>query len=282
MKLLSPETIRRCLVADPGYSMLSSDFDQIELRIIAALAGEPVLIDAAKRGESLHEATAKKLFGEHYTPDEYKRTKNINFTWAFGGGASTMTRRYGIPIEESTALIRNYESQFTKLKAFKKRQQDKILRSCFTEVEYKQYKTLLSRMFDIRDDTRAGKQARAAIKLQMDRMTYRRTGFITTHFGRKILVDAHKPYTGINYEVQGTAADILKFALLDVMDDSELEPTVLLPIHDEILGQAPKRKAEYIAQRYGEVMSREFLGVPLTATGKVYGPSWGHGYRKQD
>lgn len=259
--------------------MLSSDFDQIELRIIAALAGEEVLIEAARRNESLHKATAIKLFGEDFTPDEYKRTKNINFTWAFGGGASTMTRRYGIPIEESTALIRNYESQFPKLKAFKKRQQDKVLRSGLSPEEYKAYKNLLSRMFEIRDDTSEGKKARTAIKLQMARMTYRRTGYITTHFGRRILVDLHKPYTGINYEVQGTAADILKQAFLDVMADPELEPTVLLPIHDELLGQAPKKKAEYIARRYGEVMSREFLGVPITATGEVYGKSWGHGYR---
>jgi DNA polymerase-1 len=80
----------------------------------------------------------------------------------------------------------------------------------------------------------------------------------------------------------GHDTDLLKEALLDVMNDPELEPTVLLPVHDELLGQAPIDEAEYIAQRYGKVMSREFMGVPITATGKVYGKSWGHGYIRKD
>jgi hypothetical protein len=62
------------------------------------------------------------------------------------------------------------------------------------------------------------------------------------------------------------------------MDDPELEPTVLLPIHDEILGMAKKDKAEYVARRYGEVMTCRYRGVLISASGKVYGKSWGHGY----
>lgn len=278
MKLLSSAAIRRCLVADPGKSILSADFDQIEWRVIAALAGEQSMIEAAKRGESIHKFAAARLFGLDYNADQYKRTKNINFTWAFGGGAGTMSRRYGIPLDEATALVNDYQAEFPALVAFKRKETEAILKSALTPMEYKMHRELRSRMYTLREDTKEGRLARAAIQIQLKRLLYRKIGYVTTPFGRRLVVDAHKAYTAVNYKVQSTAADLMKHALLDVMADPELEPTVLLLIHDEILGQARKRQAEYIAQRYGEVMSREFMGVPITATGKVYGKSWGHGY----
>jgi DNA polymerase-1 len=282
MKLLSADTIRRCFIADPGMSIFSADFDQIELRVIAALAGEQKMIEAAKAGVSLHLLAANQLFGEDHTPDQYKLAKNINFTWAFGGGASTMSRRYGISMAQSSALIQQYESEFSALKAFKKRETENVLRSALDDWEYKKYKSLRSQMFNYRGDTPQGMSARRVVQIELKRLCYRKTGHVITPFGRRLIVDAEKPYTAVNYQVQSSAADIMKHALLDVMDDPELEPMVLLPIHDELLAQAPKAQAEWAAQRFGEVMSRDFMGVPITASGKVYGRSWGHGYRRKD
>lgn len=280
MRLLSSDVIRRCLIADPGYSIISADFDQIELRIIAGLAQERSMIEAAKRGESLHVLAAKRLFGEDYTPDQYKLAKNINFTWAFGGGPDKMTRQYGITYAQARQLISDYEKTFTALAAFKRREQDAILRSALSPNEYRTYKALRSQLFHYRSDTAQGRIAQAAIRIELDRLCYRRKGYTTTPFGRRLIVDLDRPYSVVNYKVQSSAADTMKHALLDVMADKELEPTVLLPIHDEFLGQAPKEDAQYFADRYAEVMSREFEGVPITASGKVYGKSWGHGYRK--
>lgn len=282
MKLLSADAIRRCLVADPGMALFSADFDQIELRVIAALAQEQVMIDAAKRGESLHKVAALRLFGKDYTPDQYKLSKNINFTWAFGGGAGTMTKRYGIPFSESSALIRDYEAQFPALRDYKRREQNKILRSALTSGELKAYYELRRRMQYLNSETREGRRARQAIQIQIDRLMYGKHAYTVTAFGRRLLVEADKAYKVVNYNVQSCAADLMKHALLDVMADPVLEPTVLLIIHDELLGQAPISKAERIAARYGEVMSRDFRGVPITASGKVYGKSWGHGYRKEE
>lgn len=281
MKLLSSAAIRRCLVADVGKLVLSADFDQIEWRVIAALAGEQSMIEAAKRGESIHKLAAVRLFGADYNADQYKRTKNINFTWAFGGGAGTMARRYGIPFDEANELVNNYQEKFPALVTFKRKETEAILKSALTPMEYKLHRELRSRMYAFRQDTKEGKLAKAAIQIEINRLLYRKIGYVITPFGRRLVVDASKAYTAVNYKVQSTAADLMKHALLDVMADPELEPTVLLLIHDEILGQARKREAEYIAQRYGEVMSREFMGVPITATGKVYGESWGHGYMEE-
>lgn len=278
MKLLSSAAIRRCLIADVGKVIITADFDQIEWRVIAALAGEQSMIDAAKRGESIHKLTAVKLFGADYNADQYKRTKNINFTWAFGGGAGTMTRRYGIPFDEATQLVNNYQEKFPALVAFKRKETEAILRSALSPMEYKVYREMRSRMYSCRYDTKEGKLARAAIQIQINRLLHRKIGYVITPFGRRLIVDASKAYTAVNYKVQSTAADLMKHALLDVMADPELAPTVLLLIHDEILGQARKREAEYVAERYAKVMTREFMRVPITASGKVYGPSWGHGY----
>jgi len=279
VKLLSAAAVRRCIVAEPGYAIISSDFDQIELRVIAGLAGEQSMIEAAKQGISLHLNAANKLFGEQHTPDQYKLSKNINFTWAFGGGAEKMARMYEISMAQARELISNYESQFPALVAFKRREQDKILRTALNDFEYRAYKSLRSKMFNYRSDTREGKLAQAAVRLEIKRLCRGRYGYVTTPFGRRLIVDAEKPYTVVNYQVQSSAADILKTSMLRVMDDPELEPTVLLPVHDELLGMARIREAKYIAERYAKVMTTEFMGVPITAKGKVYGRSWGHGYK---
>jgi DNA polymerase-1 len=261
-------------------SIFTADYDQIELRVLAALANEQSMIDAAKRGESLHKLAAVRLFGEDYNPDQYTKSKNINFTFAFGGSAWTMHERYGIPYGEAVKLVADYKQAFPALTAFARREQDAILKSALSTEEYKQYKSLLSRMFAFRNDTPEGKKARKSIQLEIKRLCYRKFGYTHTPFGRRLIVDAEKPYTVVNYKVQSSAADIMKRGFLRVMDDPELEPTVLLLIHDELLGEGPKKKALYLAERYAETMTTDFLGVPITASGKVYGPSWGHGYRK--
>lgn len=280
MKLLSAEVVRRCFIADPGHLIITSDYDQIELRIIAALAKETAMIEAAKKGESLHKLAAVRLFGIDYVPDQYKLAKNINFTYAYAGGAQTTSDRYGITMQQAMELFRDYEQAFPALARYKRKMTESIIQSALSTMEYKAYKSLRSRMFNFRRDTPEGRKARDAIQIELKRLCYGKVGYVETFMGRQILVDASKPYAAINYKVQGTAAEILKLALLRVMDDEELEPTVLLPIHDEILGQAPEDEAQYFANRYGEVMTTTFMGVPLTASGKVYGQSWGDGYRK--
>lgn len=281
MKLLSADTVRRCLIADPGHSIFSADFDQIELRVMAALAGEQVLIEAAKRGESLHKTAALRLWGEGYSPDQYRYTKNVNFGWAFGGGATTLSEQTGLPIADCVSIIRDYENQFPALRAYKQKQTNLIFDQALTRGEIGIYRQLRSRMRYLREDTLEGRRSRYRLQLEINRLMYGKFGYIVNPFGRRLIVEADKAYRAVNYQVQSTAADIFKHAMLDVMRDPELAPTVLLPVHDELLGQAPISKAERIAQRYGEVMSRNFRGVPITATGKVYGKSWGHGYRKE-
>lgn len=282
MKLLSSDTIRRCLIADPGMVILSADFDQVELRVAAGLSGERTLIDAALRGESLHKATAMKIFGLEYTPDQYRFTKNLNFGWLFGGGALTLSQQTGVPIARAAALIADYEKAMPAMVAYKKQLTRSIMDSALSPRERAVHRQLRSQMYAFRSDTPEGRSGRATVQREIKRLCYRKLGYVITPTGRRLPVDADKAYSAVNYIVQSTAADIFKQALLKVMDDEELEPTVLLPVHDELLGQSLTAEAEYIAERYGKVMSTTFRGVPITASGKVYGKSWGHGYMKKE
>jgi len=280
VKLLSSAAVRRAVIAAVGFVIITADYDQIELRVAAALANETSLIEAARKGESLHKIAAVKLFGENYTPDQYRYTKNVNFGWLYGGGAFTLSQQAGIPFEAAQEIIVQYREEFPALTRYKKRQQDKLIRSAITPQEFSIYNSLRSQMFSFRQDTASGRAAIAQTRRRINDLLEWRTGYVTTDYGRRLPVELHKAYRVVNYEVQSTARDIMCDGLIAVMADPELEPTVLLPIHDEILGQAPKDKAEYIAQRYGEVMSTTFRNVPITASGKVYGKSWGHGYMR--
>lgn len=282
MKLLAPDTIRRCFVANPGMSIFTADYDQIELRVMGALSGEKTLIDAAKAGQSLHIATAVRIFGPDYTPPQYKKTKNVNFTFGYGGTANTMFERYGIPLDEGRALIADYRKSMPSLTAYMKQRQDWVLRNALSAGEYRQYRALLNLMFEFSNTTSEGRAQRAQVQNRMRILCEGKYARVVTDFGRSLIVDAVKPYTILNYEAQSTAADIMKHGFLRVRRHPELRSTILLPVHDELIGQGPKDKAEYLAELYGKVMTTEFRGVPITASGKVYGDSWGDGYKKED
>lgn len=279
MHLLSPSAIRRCFIADPGMLIISADFDQIELRVAAALAGEQLLIDAAKRGDSLHKATAVELFGREYTADQYRYTKNLNFGWLYGGGPETLAKQTGLPLDVATKIVVQYTARFSALTAYKHKCTADALASGVSTQELKALRKLQTLRYSYRRDTADGIAAITSVQREIQRMLYGKTGYVTNPFGRRLVVDLVKAYAATNYVVQSTARDLMAQALLDVMADPQLEPTVLLPIHDEILGQAPRQKAKRIVTHYATVMSREFMGVPITASGKVCGKSWGHAYR---
>lgn len=101
---------------------------------------------------------------------------------------------------------------------------------------------------------------------------------VVTVSGRHLPLDRDRLYAATNYVVQSTARDLLAQAVVD-LHDAGLGEHLLLPIHDEILGQAPAADAEEVAREIGRVMENpDFYGIPITSEAEVYGPSWGHGY----
>jgi DNA polymerase-1 len=247
--------IRRAFIADPGYVLISADYSQIELRVLAHLAEEEALIDAFKRGEDIHDRTALKVFGADSGLDTHelrRRAKIINYALLYGKTAFTLARDIGVTSAAAQEFIDAYFGGFPRVRHF------------------------IDRTIE---------QARTK-------------GFVETLFGRRRMVPELNSRNGqirmgaerltVNFPIQGTAADILKRAMLkvhDVLDPrSRLRPAesdatrryarVILTVHDELLIESPAEAADEVATLVRDAMAgAASLAVPLTVDVGI-GPNW--------
>jgi DNA polymerase-1 len=224
--------IRRAIVADPGHVMLSSDYDQIELRVLAALADVKGMKTAIEEGIDLHGYTATLVYGEGYTKFHRKLMKGVGFGKVYGGGKATLARQTGAPIDAVAGAIAEYDRVYPEIRRYSKRLQSRA--------EY-------------------GKKE------------------VVTVSGRHLPLDRDRLYAATNYVVQSTARDVLAQAIVDLFD-AGLGDHLLLPIHDEVLLQAPEADAEEVALEVGRIMSGDFFGVPLTSQAEITGRNWGAAY----
>ncbi|QNO12700.1 DNA polymerase I [Arthrobacter phage Snek] len=224
--------IRRAVVADEGHLMISSDYDQIELRVLAALADVKGMKQAIETGVDLHGYTATLVYGENYSKFHRKLMKGVGFGKVYGGGADTLARQTGADLEAVKGAIAEYDRVYPEIKRYSKKLQSRA--------EY-------------------GKKE------------------VITVSGRHLPLDRDRLYSATNYVIQSTARDILAQAIVDLFD-AGLGDYLLLPIHDELLAQAPEKEAPEVASELGRIMSGMFYGVPLTSTGEVTGKNWGAAY----
>jgi DNA polymerase I-like protein with 3'-5' exonuclease and polymerase domains len=224
--------IRRAIIADPGQKMISSDYDQIELRILAALADVKGMKRAIAEGVDLHGYTAELVYGPNYSKFHRKLMKGVGFGKVYGGGKVTLARQTGAPLDAVAGAIAEYDRVYPEIARYSKRLQSRA--------EY-------------------GKKE------------------VVTVSGRHLPLDRDRLYAATNYVVQSTARDVLAQAIVDLFD-AGLGDHLLLPIHDEVLMQAPDNEADEVAREVGRIMSGDFYGVPLSSTGEVTGRSWGSAY----
>lgn len=271
--------IRLCIIARPGFVIISCDFSQIEMRIAAALAGETRLILAAQREESIHAATCRLLFPDwngSEKADVYKLAKGAGLAWLYGSGPAKMAKQSGVPLAVTTAVHRKYGDQFSNLSAWKREGTERVLREALTPRQYSFYKSLRREMWDYEP----GHPRRDQIEAKLDDITRGRTATLVCPSGRRLKVDASKPYSVANYEAQNTAREIMGAAILRAMKVKPLADTLLLPIHDELLAEVPEDQADTYVATLAEVMSTTFGPVPITAEGEICGRSWGDAYVK--
>jgi DNA polymerase-1 len=237
--------IRRAFVADKGNVLISADYSQIELRVLAHLSGDEALIEAFTRGEDIHDRTALKVFGPNSGLSKHelrRRAKIINYALLYGKQAFTLAKDIGVSREEAQAFINAYFAGFPSVRAFI-------------------------------DDLLA---------------TARATGVVKTMFGRRRLVPNINNKNGqvraaaeretSNMPIQGTAADILKRAMIDVHAALPRvaggRARMILTVHDELLFEAPKEAADETAAAVRELMqSAVKLKVPLTVDVGI-GENW--------
>ncbi|MEU9560333.1 DNA polymerase [Streptomyces fumanus] len=119
----SDQMIRRCLLAEEGHVMISTDFAAVELRVLAALADVKRMKEAIKAGEDLHSYTARLVFGEDFTPKHRKISKGIAFGKVYGGGAATVSRQTGAPVEDVKRAMAAYDRVYPEVKRMSNRWQ---------------------------------------------------------------------------------------------------------------------------------------------------------------
>jgi DNA polymerase-1 len=227
--------IRRAFVAAPGNVLISADYSQIELRVLAHMAGEESLIEAFRSGEDIHDRTALKLFGADSGLDRHElrsRSKMVNYAVLYGKTPFTLAKDINVTQEAAQEFINAYFNGFPRIRAFI----DAMLEEA------------------------------------------RQTGVVRTMFGRRRLVPnlmsrnyqmrAQSEREAVNMPIQGTAADILKRAMIDLhhaLTEQRLRTRMILTVHDELLFEGPAEEAEsataLVRQRMEEAV---VLNVPLT------------------
>jgi len=237
--------IRRAFVADPGHVLISADYSQIELRVLAHLSGDAALIDAFQNNEDIHDRTAEKVFGGHSNLSEHelrRRAKIINYALLYGKTAFTLAKDIGVTQQAAQEFIDAYFAGFPPVRQFI----DGILENA------------------------------------------RQTGVVKTMFGRRRLVPELTSRNGqirlaaervaVNLPIQGSAADILKRAMIDVHAALPYlvgcRTRMILTVHDELLFEAPQETAEESAAAVRDIMQKAVpLRVPLTVD-VVVGENW--------
>ncbi len=238
--------IRRAFVADPNYTLLSLDYSQIELRILAHMSGDPMLMQAFERGEDIHTATASILFGlppEQVDKELRRRAKTVNYAVLYGMSDYGLSQELGIGVGEAKTIIEQYFQRFPQIKAFTQAILDEARANGYV-------RTLLGRKRYIPELQSANRNERLAAER-----------------------------AAINMPFQGTAADIMKLAMLRVhrrLPAIEPRTRMLLQVHDELLLETPDAPDALDALTHAiraEMEQAYPLRVPLTVEAKV-GRNW--------
>lgn len=235
--------IRAAFIASPGRLLLSADYSQIELRILAHLSEDPVLLEAFRRGEDVHARTAQEVFGVGplaQTPEHRRVAKIINFGVIYGLSAFGLARQLGIDTKEASQFIGAYFERYSGVKRYLDRQIAEVRETGFT-------KTLFGRTRPIPEINSLQPNLRS--------------------FAER---------TAMNTPMQGTAADLIKLAMieLDRRLAGEFGSRMILQVHDELLFEAPEEELPSLTKLVKEVMEGVHeLRVPLVVDTKT-GPNW--------
>ncbi len=226
--------IRRGFVPRPGWKLLSADYSQIELRLLAHLSGDESFVSAFKAGGDIHKQTAAIIFGvdiADVTSEMRARAKTINFATIYGQGAFALSRQLKITNAEAKAFIETYFERFAGVKAF--------LEQCVVDAKARGYvETLFKRRRYIPELKERNHNIRA--------------------FGERVAANA---------PIQGSAADLIKVAMLHIhkaLADEKFASRMLLSVHDELIFELPPEEETTLrAMVKREMESAAQLNVPL-------------------
>jgi len=234
-------SVREAFVAKEGYKLVSIDYSQIELRLLAHFSQDAALLDAFNKGVDIHLATAVKLFGEEEAAKKRNYAKSVNFGLLYGMGPKKLADETGVSTTEAKEIISNYFASFPTVKSFLEGIQERVKIDGYVETILRR-----RRLFDY-------ESANAMMKASFMRES-------------------------VNTVFQGSAADLIKLSMnqIDTMIREEnLDAFMLLQIHDELIFEIKEEKVEEISKRFVHTMKNVLeLDVPLECSVSV-GNSWG-------
>lgn len=236
--------LRKFFVADEGKVLIDADYSQIELRVLAHISGDEALINAFRDNEDIHTITASQVFGvspQAVTPEMRKSAKAVNFGIVYGISDYSLSVDIGVTKKEAGEYIGGYFAKYPKVREYMDRTIENAKRDGYVE-------TLMGRRRYIPELHSAKKPL--------------------IRFGERV---------AMNTPIQGTAADIIKKAMVDVYDalaEGNYKSKLILQVHDELLIEAPEEEADEVYKMLIKRMENAFpLSVPLDVDAHV-GKSW--------
>jgi DNA polymerase-1 len=236
--------IRAAFTAAPGTQLLSADYSQIELRLLAHFSGDPLLVRAYQNNEDIHTLTASEVFGvpaETMDKETRSRAKAVNFGIVYGISAFGLAQQLGIPQAEAKAYIERYFARYVGVQAFIEKTLEQTRKEGCV-------RTLFGRVRPIPD---------------IESRNQNQRGFAER--------------TAINTPLQGTAADLIKLAMIAIdrqLTERKLKTRMVLQVHDELIFEVPADEALEVETLVRTKMeSAVKLNVPLVAD-LAFGPNW--------
>jgi DNA polymerase I len=236
--------IRSAFIPQPGWHMVSADYSQVELRILAHYSGDPILIDSFLKEEDIHTRTANEVFGifpEMITPELRRHAKIINFGIIYGMSAFSLSRELGISQKMAKNYIDHYFQRYKGVKQYIDRTIDEARRTQMTS-------TLLDRIRMIPEINSSNKNIREAAER-----------------------------IAVNTPIQGTAADLIKLAMIRIdreIQARRLQSAMLLTVHDELVFEVPPEELDPLIHMVKKIMEGIWeLKVPLKVN-IAWGENW--------
>ncbi|WOC50686.1 DNA polymerase I [Bergeyella porcorum] len=244
IRTLRGQQIRGAFVAPQGHKIISADYSQIELRLIAEISDETNMIEAFQRGEDIHASTASKLFGvpiEEVSKTQRSQAKTVNFGIVYGQSAFALAEQTGLSRTEAKQMIDAYYDTYPKLKEWMAQQVQKARQLGYVE-------TILGRKRHLKD----------------------------IH-SNNFVVKGHAERNAVNAPIQGSAADIIKMAMINIdrrLEEQKLQTKMLLQVHDELIFEAPEEELNLATELIKTEMESAFeTQVPLSVEVGV-GDNW--------
>ncbi|MCB0642027.1 MAG: DNA polymerase I, partial [Phaeodactylibacter sp.] len=227
------------------FVLLAADYSQIELRLIAEISGDEAMLEAFGKGQDIHSATAARVFGvpyEEVTKEQRYRAKTVNFSIIYGAGSTNLSRQLDIKRAEAKELIDNYFAQYQGLQRYMKETVDNARKLGYV-------KTLKGRRRYLRDIN-----------------------------SRNAVIRGHAERNAINTPIQGTAADLIKLAMVNIhqaFQEAGFRSKMILQVHDELVFDAHREELDTIKPLIEEKMKTALPGlkVPILV-GMGVGENW--------